>query len=205
MKNKLLIIIAIIPIIYILIVLPSMPDQVVVHWNAAGEADRYGSKMMYLFLSLLPAIMLIFQNIYSKRSNRQSQKYEEKIINFLVIFFATLAILFINSSSSETLEITRLLIFLFGAMFIYLGNIFNKLKINRTFGIRLPATLRNEQVWNRVHYIGGYMFVIIGFITIILGLVTPTASTAMIIFVVLLLAAVLFLTVYSEYLDRKVY
>lgn len=205
MKNKLLIIVAIIPIIYLLIMLPSMPDQVVVHWNAAGEADRYGSKFMYLFLSLLPSIMLFFQNVYNKHSNRQNRKYEAKTISFLVIFFAALAILFIHSSSSDVLEITRLLIFLFGVMFIYLGNTFNKLKMNRTFGIRLPATLRNEQVWNRVHYIGGYMFVGIGIITILLGLFIPAASTAMIIVVMLLLASVVFLTIYSEYLDRKVY
>lgn len=205
MKNKLLIIVAIIPIIYLLIMLPSMPDQVVVHWNAAGEADRYGSKFMYLFISLLPSIMLFFQNVYNKHSNRQNRKYEAKTISFLVIFFAALAILFIHSSSSDVLEITRLLIFLFGVMFIYLGNTFNKLKINRTFGIRLPATLRNEQVWNRVHYIGGYMFVGIGIITILLGLFIPAASTAMVIVVMLLLASVVFLTIYSEYLDRKVY
>lgn len=205
MKNKLLIIIAIMPIVYLLIMLPSMPDQVVVHWNAAGDADRYGSKLMYFFLALLPAIMLVFQNIYNKHSSRQNRKYEARTISFLVIFFAALAILFIHSSSSEVLEITRLLIFLFGAMFIYLGNMFNKLKMNRTFGIRLPATLRNEQVWNRVHYIGGYMFVVIGIITIILGLIIPAASTAMVIFVVLLLSTVVFLTIYSEYLDRKVY
>lgn len=205
MKNKLLIIVAIIPIIYLLIMLPSMPDQVVVHWNAAGEADRYGSKFMYLFISLLPSIMLFFQNVYNKHSNRQNRKYEAKTISFLVIFFAALAILFIHSSSSDVLEITRLLIFLFGVMFIYLGNTFNKLKMNRTFGIRLPATLRNEQVWNRVHYIGGYMFVGIGIITILLGLFIPAASTAMVIVVMLLLASVVFLTIYSEYLDRKVY
>ena len=49
-------------------VYPTMPDKVVSHWNAAGQADGYMSKLWGL--SLIPLIMIGF-----RRSARSSSPH----------------------------------------------------------------------------------------------------------------------------------
>ncbi len=197
-------VIAVLPIIYFLVVSPDMPNEVIVHWNAAGEPDRYGSKYMYLFLSLLPALLIVFNELYTKYSKREDNiKYQYRLINFLVVFFTALAYIFINTAVNEQFIFTKALLLLVSVMFIFIGNILNKLERNRSFGIRLPATLRSDIVWRKTHYIGGYIFVGIGLITLIATLVVSNEVYAMYLMIGLLLTSLVFLVIYSEALYRK--
>ncbi len=205
MKSKYLYyVIAVLPIIYFLVVSPEMSDQVIVHWNAAGEPDRYGSKYMYLFLSLIPALLIIFNELYIKYSKRTDNiKYQYKIINFLVVFFTALVFIFINTAIKEQFIFTTALLLLLSIMFMFIGNVLNKLERNRSFGIRLPATLRSDIVWRKTHYIGGYLFVAIGIITLLATLLLPDPLFAMYLMIGLLLACIIFLIIYSELIYRK--
>lgn len=205
MKTKIIIIIiAIFPLIYGIFSLANIPDQVVVHWNIAGQADRYGSKYIYLTLACLPIIILNIQQLYNKFSKiKQNQQQLNKLINSLVVFFAIISVLLINQATSEQLQIMRGLVVLFGALFIYIGNMMNKLNKNLTFGIRIPATIRNEKVWNRTHYIGGYTFVLCGILTILSTIIFTNPSISLGVMSILLIGSVIYITIYAEILYRK--
>ncbi len=205
MKNKILItIIALLPIAYLIITFTAIPDQVVVHWNIHGQADRYGSKIMYVILTLIPILILASYGLYLKFSNSiQNQKYLNQLITILTSFFSILALLFISQSTNEQLEIIKILVILFGGLFIIIGNMMNKLQKNLTFGIRIPATLRSEKVWNRVHYIGGYGFVIVGILTLVSGLLLPNATFSLTLMIILMLGLVIYITIYAEILYRR--
>ncbi len=205
MKSKYIYyVIAVLPIIYFLTVLQDMPSQVIVHWNAAGEPNRYGSKYMYLFLSLLPMLLIVFNELYVKYAkHKENTKYQYQIINFLVVFFSALVFIFINTALKEEFIFTTALLLLISVMFIFIGNIMNKLERNRSFGIRLPATLKSDIVWRKTHYIGGYIFVAIGLITLIATLTFSNEVYAMYLMIGLLLVTLIFLVIYSERLYRK--
>ncbi len=205
MKKKIaLVIIAVLPIAYLIFAFNNVPDQVVVHWNIHGEADRYGSKLMYIVLAMVPLLIVICYQLYLKFSKTvQNQKNLNQLISTLVAFFAILAILFISQSTNEQLEITKILVILFGALFIVIGNMMNKLNKNLTFGIRIPATLRNQKVWNRVHYVGGYGFVGLGVLTVIAGLIFTNSAISLGIMVSLMLIMVISITIYAEILYRR--
>ncbi len=204
MKKYIILIIAILPILYLLILLPDMPSQVVVHWNAQGEADRYGSRFLYVFLSLIPVILLGFNYIYQKYNKIKANSiYQNKTINALVIMFAILAIMLTKSSSSEQLTIIRPMVGLFGGLFIYIGNLFNKLEPNKTFGIRIPATLKSDKVWRRTHYIGGYVFVITGFITLLTAIFISNPTTSLFMMIGLLLVDCIIIFSYAQKLYKQ--
>ncbi len=48
-------------------------------------------------------------------------------------------------------------------VFIVLGNYLGKVRKNFFIGIRTPWTLASDEVWNRTHRLGGWIFVLIGF------------------------------------------
>lgn len=205
MKTKIpILLIAILPLAYGVFSLANTPDQVVIHWNIAGQADRYGSKYIYLTIACLPIIILNIHQLYNKFSKvKQNQQQLNKLVNSLVIFFAIISILLINQATSEQLQIMRGLVIAFGVLFVYIGNMMNKLNKNLTFGIRIPATLRSEQVWNRTHYVGGYTFVSCGLLTIISSIVFRDPSNSLIAMIFLLLASITFISIYAEILYRR--
>lgn len=84
-----------------------------------------------------------------------------------------------------------------------MGNMMNKLKKNLVFGIRIPATLRSEKVWNRTHYIGGYGFAICGVLTIISGIVFTDPQISLEVMITILLILVIVIGVYAEVLYRR--
>lgn len=205
MKNKIsFYLIALIPLIYFLISYQTMPDQVVIHWNASGQADRYGSPLIYTFLALFPLLILIVDNLYHRFSTSvKNKKQLNHLINGLVIFFSFVSILLTSQATNEQLAYMRVLVILLGSLFIYSGNMMNKLEQNKTFGIRIPATLRNEKVWNRIHYLGGYLFFILGVITIATAFIFSNPTISMLSMIILLFIVITFLFIYSEILYRK--
>lgn len=204
MKKYVIYLIGILPLIYLIAIANTMPDQVVTHWNLNGTADRYGSKFTYLFLALLPMVILIFDYFYNRlNSPSNNTKYQTQIINGIVIFFSAIAFIFIKSSSSEQLMLANDLVVLFSFFFIYIGNILNKLEPNRNFGIRTPATLKSHKVWRRTHYIGGYLFVITGIISLISALVIENPMSALMIMIGLILCTTLSLLIYAQILYKR--
>ena len=46
--------------------------------------------------------------------------------------------------------------------FVFIGNVFGKLRKNFFMGIRTPWTLADDEVWLRTHRVGGKLFVLAG-------------------------------------------
>lgn len=203
MKKTILFIAVTIPLIYYVMVSSQLPDSVPVHFNIYGEPDRYGSKLLYLFLAALPIITLLSYNLYTRYAKTSKNLvYQNKMISSLTVMFATLSIIFTYSVVHESFSNGRALVIIFSLLFIYLGNMFNKLEPNKTFGIRIPSTLKSEYVWNRVHFIGGYSFVITGIISLVSSLLISNQVVSLSIFIILLLINVVGIGIYSHILYR---
>ena len=76
-------------------VYPTVPDKVVSHWNAAGQADGYMSKLWGL--SLIPLIMIAFVALlavlpridpYKKNYEKFGNWYEGFILLFILFMLA---------------------------------------------------------------------------------------------------------------------
>lgn len=55
---------------------------------------------------------------------------------------------------------------LLGVIFVYMGNYLPKLRQNRTLGVKLPWTLRNEENWDRTHRLAGKVWVAGGLVLV---------------------------------------
>ena len=80
-------------------------------------------------------------------------------------------------------------------MFIILGNFMPQIKQNYTFGCRTPWALNDEHNWQRTQRMGGYTFVVMGIVLLVLaflgGLLGDIATL-----IVLLAGQTLFMILY---------
>ncbi|MEI9989600.1 MAG: SdpI family protein [Rhizomicrobium sp.] len=64
-----------------------------------------------------------------------------------------------------------------GIALIVIGNVSGKLRPNHFAGIRTPWTLADDEVWDKTHRFGGWIFVICGFVVLNAALIFDASAT----------------------------
>lgn len=150
-----------------LILYPKFPDQVPVHWGIDGEVDRYSSKTSVLFLAALPLfICILFYLIPMIDPRRKNYRYHTKAYHVCLSLTVLLLIVFNWVSSLIALgyqfDISQIIIFGIGILFIGLGNYMPQIRPNYYFGVRTPWAIENPWVWKKTQRMGGILFLIMG-------------------------------------------
>lgn len=184
-----------------LIVWPYAPDQIPVHWNAAGEVDRYGGKVegllgiplmslgIYLLLRFAPRIDPGRAN-YARFAGSYTAIRAGLQVLFAVIFGLVLAWVL-----KWPIDVSRAVPLGVGALFILIGLVLGKVRPNWFVGIRTPWTISSKRSWVRTHRLGGWLFVGLGILFAVTGAFKLGQSGMGV--MAALLAVVAFLFVYS--------
>lgn len=183
----------------------AMPDYMASHWNAAGEVDGYMEKGVSLYL--VPGIMLfvvlffyIIPYIDPLRENiMKFEQYYEGFIFMIVLFLCYVHLLSLAWNLGYEFDMGRMMVPGLGVLFIYIGMMCGRCKQNWFIGIRTPWTLSSEQVWEKTHVLAEKVFIFLGALWIVLGILMPSLAPYLIGLVVL---GALYLFVYS-YLEYK--
>lgn len=170
-----------------------MPDQVPVHFNAANEPDRLGSKYELLAALLFP-LCGVFAVMGSKNAPIGKEgRYAWGAVAFEVfvlgwiLFFLTKALLYDGAPFPEPdLDAGRWAAIGGGALCIAAGNLMPKADRNPFFGLRTPWSDASPETWRRSQRLGGYAGVATGFAMIVLGLVLPARLVTPAVLLVLL-------------------
>ena len=172
-----------------------------VHWNAAGQVDRYGGKVEGLLL--LPAVVIgvlvifnVIRYIDPLRVNieRSGQAYRAVLLGVL-FFMALLHVGAVLSAVGYPINIGLLAAPGIGLMFIVMGNYMGKIRRNYMFGVRNPWTLTSELAWNKTHRLTGKLFVASGLLVIMASL--WSSEWAFYVMMASILGTVLFAMIYS--------
>lgn len=171
MKNKLMTILVLFSSLLFIILVFMLPDKIPVHWNVSGEVDGYGSKYFALIFAVLPLAVYYGMNL-DKRIDPKKRKRENKEIfdffrNGLTLFFILFGGYFLFAILRPTLLKEVSPAFIIGILLIGLGNYMPRIPQNYTLGVKTPWTLESEYVWKKTHRVSGYLFVIIGIITLL--------------------------------------
>lgn len=153
-----------------------------VHWNAAGEADRYGGKFEgLLLLPLLSVGMVLLFNLIRfidpLRANiqRSGTAYRATLLCVL-LFLLALHVAAVLNALGYVFNIGLVVAPAMGVMFVVIGNYMGKIRRNYMFGVRTPWTLASELAWNKTHRLAGKLFVATGFLVLIACLWSSTAA-----------------------------
>jgi uncharacterized membrane protein len=157
---------ALMPFLYLAYIWNNLPEKVPMHWNAAGEIDRFGDKkelvlMLIMLIGINYFIFLIIPAIDPKKKLQNMGNKLKSLRLVLTVFMSVLAI-FILYSTQQKSSNPELIFVIVGLLFAFLGNYFKTIKPNYFIGIKTPWTLENEDVWKKTHVLAGKMWVVGG-------------------------------------------
>ncbi len=193
-KNKLLWTLTLIPLIITLVVLPALPEQMPMHYNMAGEIDRWGSRWEQLTFPFMILIFTVFWqcmlSFYDKKIQKEgdSKAGQEAVSNRKVLSFAAIGttilftvmhIVFLISSYNEakinatvsSIDINTIIGVMMGLMLIVTGNYMPKTRRNPVIGFRTSKTMSSDENWAKANRFAGIVFIISGALTVILSLI----------------------------------
>lgn len=154
-----------------------LDDTIPIHFGIDGKPDQYGSKY---FLLMVPSVSILIGVIMLlvARYGKVSENYKKYLlltsvvveIIFLVCNSIMVAYAVISVKDMEAFDVSKIMLVVMGAMFIFMGNFMPKIEKNRTLGVKTKWSMYNEVTWQKTHRFAGFMSVIIGVIILISGL-----------------------------------
>lgn len=192
LKKILYIVLMTLPILVTLALLPSMPDQVPMHYGFDSQVNRWGSKyemLIFPVLTLVVGIFLLASGSWSQKKGRISADSEEyhtllpsndkKRYSFLddsilltgtatLILFNALTYVFLYMSlhaDNEDFSVIgseRIIFGLLGLFMIFVGNVMPNLRKNSIFGLRNKWSLKNDTAWKKSQHAAGITCILSG-------------------------------------------
>jgi uncharacterized membrane protein len=144
----------------------------------------------------------LWSEIGSDRDARRDVEAVHRAIAIRVVLFvmALHALMMLNLGGVEWVRAwgPRLVIALFGALFIAIGNLLPRTRPNLALGIRTARTLSDRQFWIRLHRTCGYLSVALGAVIVISGLLVSAPAIGPIVAAAALSSIVVLLVTYRR-------
>ena len=159
-----------------LVVWPSAPSEIPVHWNASGQVDRYGGKFEGLLLLPLMALGLYLLMRYLPNVDPGRVNYARfggaytAIRAGVLMLMAGIYGMVIAWVLESPVDMSRAVPLSVGALFVLFGSVLGQVQPNWFVGIRTPWTLSSKESWARTHRLGGWLFVGLGVLFALTGL-----------------------------------
>lgn len=148
---------------------PTAPQHFPTHWGVHG-VDAYGSRFEGLLLNPLMALGIYALTLVVPRFDPGKANYAQfagaytTIRLVIVLFLAVIYVLTVLVAYGRQLDLLTIVLPMFGAVLIVLGNSMGKIRPNWFVGIRTPWTLSSKASWDRTHRFGGWLFIAGGLI-----------------------------------------
>lgn len=185
-------ILVLLPLPVCLIALPFLPELIPAHYDINWTVDRWGSKyetLIFPAMNLIMAAIFFFSARYSAK--REANPRSAVKVCYITgisccLFFDVLSgiFLYMDFNSVEQLapplDITKLVFALMGVMFIVIGLIMPRQKMNSVFDIRTKSSMASPYLWRVSQLFGGVAFAVAGVLSILCCIFT-SGMTCMII------------------------
>ena len=143
-----------------------IPARAPIHWNLAGEIDRWGTKgwslcllpiasiAIALLLRVAPRLDPKLRNAAAAPSERMSSALQILRLS-LVVFFFVVFLLLLAAALGFSFSLSRILLNSILLLLAVIGNYLGVLRPNYFVGLRTPWTLENPETWRATHRLGG--------------------------------------------------
>ena len=154
------------PIIIGLLLWKQLPEQMVTHWNARGEADGWSGRSFTIFG--LPCIMFalhwlcILLTGLDSKAKEQNSKVLHMVFWIMPITSILVSCLTYTVGLGMDINPGVIVILLLSLSFIIMGNYMPKCTPNHSIGVRTRFTLRNNENWTKTHRFAGRIWVLGG-------------------------------------------
>ena len=186
-----------------------LPEQIPMHFDAAGNIDSYGGRIFIFLESFIVLAMIVIaevaRNVDPKKNayNKFNKQY------YMIFFLVSLLMLGVQlytiavSLNIKIINISMIMPFVMGLLFAIIGNSMPKFKQNFYAGIRTSWTLSDEEVWFKTHRLGGKIWFLGGILMMISAILPDYLKTK--IFFGIIIIITLVPTIYSYVIYKKKY
>lgn len=166
----------------------ALPDnvQLPVHWDAAGEVDRYGGKFEALMIMPLISIFLVALMAFLPKFDPRRINLEKSKLAYLAGWIGTLTLLAgvylltIYTALGGDAPVANIVFGMIGILFAVLGNYVAKSRSNLAVGLRTRWTLSSEHAWTVGNRYLGFGMVITGLLMVFSALVSNMSALVII-------------------------
>ena len=197
-------IITLLPILAGLILWNKLPEEMPMHFNAAGEVDGTAGKAFGVFG--MPVLLVAVQwlcALGSLKMDPKAENLEGKVMGLVLWIIPVLSVLMhmlvYGTALGADMNVQIIIPVVMGLLLTIIGNWLPKCKQTYTLGIKLPWTLEDEDNWNRTHRFAGPVWVACGMVIMVGSLVGGAFLWVMLAALVVMIAAP---TVYSYLIFR---
>lgn len=205
MKNKTLLwitsLLCLLPLVYSAVVYPTLPEQIAIHWNSAGEADNFIPKAIAAFG--LP-FLIVAINLYSKirllndpKAEGQSQAIKQLSIWLIPVLALVLVPFTLLTAMGVEIPLLMMASLLLGLLLVVIGNYLPKSRQNYTIGVKLPWTLNDSDNWNKTNRLAGYLWMAGGALLIVWTFLKPETAFQIPVTILIVLALIFIPLLYS--------
>ena len=202
-KEVVLIVLTLLPILYLAINWSALPESMPIHFDAQGNPNGYGSRMVYVFMPIgLYFLMLVLPKIDPRKANYvvfEGSYYRIRLI--MAIFIGLIDSMVIWGVVNKANAIHKFIPLTIFFLFMLIGNYMGNFRPNYFVGIKVPWTLNSDEVWVRTHKMAGKLWFWGSLAGMALYFVVPKPEW---VFVPLMVILVVVPIVYSYVIYQKV-
>jgi len=200
-QELLLLLLLLLPMVYLGIIWPSLPDIIPTNFSIEGVPERVGVKSDFLLLMIflfLTNLMLYFLFRYMPHVEEpilsteplqvlQAKYYRIRfMIHIYLAIFTGMIIFMVSQGRPFVME--RWVFSGVGILIAGIGFYLRRLQPNYFVGVRTPWTLRSPDIWQQTHQMAGILWICSGIATVIAGFFMPVVTG---VFVLIFLGAIL--------------
>ncbi|PUZ27376.1 Uncharacterized membrane protein [Chitinophaga costaii] len=197
-KELLIILLLLVPMIYLGIIWPHIPEMVGTNYTTDGVPGRIGSKnevlLLMIFLFLTNFLLYCLFRYIPKTDEmpdhtsgyRRAYFRTRFLIHLYLAVYTSLLIFLIDIGKEFLLE--RWAFVGVGLLIAVLGFYLGTLKPNNFIGVRTPWTLLSTAVWEETHKMASRLWIIAGVVIMACGFFMQVVAA---VFVVIVIAAII--------------
>jgi len=193
------------PLLYLVLIWNTIPEEVPLSWNWQGASyDLVSKNSLWLLPIIFPIGTYLMMFFIPTRKTKKLRIRSLKAYLLLSLSILTIYIIYITKKGIQPNESHYLT--LFGVVFTLFGYMLRFVNQNYVFGIRTSATLSNQKLWSDSNISLSHYSVIVGIFMVIISLLFSFETTAILIVflsAILLLASIVFSYVWRQGLDNK--
>lgn len=187
--KKLMWIVSIGSMIITAIAMQFMPESVPMHYDMAGNVDRWGSKYENLIFPIIILALALFMSLLIRFYEKKAATLDEKSqagnmtnIRTIGIIGAVTTIVFglmqcfllygayagaKTEATQAVVDIGKVSCILLGIILIIMGNFMTKTRINGSIGIRISWSMYNDTTWRKSNRFGAIAMIVAGLLTVL--------------------------------------
>lgn len=188
--KKLMWLISIAPLVITAVVLQFMPESVPMHYDMAGNVDRWGARSENLIFPIIILVLALFMSLlsslYERKANKAADDKERAgaISNAKVLgivgtamsaMFCVMQCFILygaytgakTEATTAAVDIGKVSCILMGVMLIVIGNFMTKTRLNGTVGVRISWSMYNDNTWRKSNRFGAIAMILGGLLTIV--------------------------------------